>query len=94
MNRKFKVLLSLLLAPLAIEAQESRGTILGRILDPSGAVVAGVSIQAVNADTKITLRTTSNEAGNYQIPSSFPAIIASRSASKVLRTCSATASGS
>ncbi|MDP2998333.1 MAG: carboxypeptidase regulatory-like domain-containing protein [Bryobacterales bacterium] len=72
MNRNFKIWLGLLLAPLAMQAQESRGTILGRIVDPSGAVVAGVSIQAVNVDTKITLRTTSNEAGNYQIPFVVP----------------------
>ena len=72
MNRNFKIWLGLLLAPLAMQAQESRGTILGRIIDPSGAVVAGVSIQAVNVDTKITLRTTSNEAGNYQIPFVVP----------------------
>jgi len=69
---KFKLLLSLFLFSSAVWGQESRGTILGRIVDPSGAAVAGAGIEAVNVDTRVVLRTTSNEVGNYQIPFVVP----------------------
>ena len=53
-------------------AQEYRGTILGRITDPSGAVVAGASVAATQVETGVTTRSTSNETGNYQIPFLLP----------------------
>ncbi|HKE24826.1 MAG TPA: TonB-dependent receptor [Bryobacteraceae bacterium] len=53
-------------------AQEYRGTILGRITDPSGAVVAGASVAAKDLETGVVTRSTSNEAGNYQIPFLVP----------------------
>ena len=53
-------------------AQEFRGTILGRITDPSGAAIAGAAVQVENADTNAVLRTASNEAGNYQVPFLLP----------------------
>jgi hypothetical protein len=49
-------------------AQEYRGTILGRITDPSGAAVAGASVLVQNVETRVTERALSNEAGNYQVP--------------------------
>jgi hypothetical protein len=64
------------LVPLALAAtamaQESRGTISGRVTDPSGAAVPGAKIEAYNADTNVALRTTSNETGNYQLPFVVP----------------------
>ncbi|MSV29607.1 MAG: hypothetical protein EXQ52_12815 [Bryobacterales bacterium] len=57
---------ALLTAPIA--AQEFRGSILGRVSDPSGAAVAGAAVEAANADTGLVLHTISNESGNYQIP--------------------------
>jgi hypothetical protein len=66
----------LLLAPFfmaaAAMAQESRGTISGRISDPAGAVVPGAAVAAINLDTNVALQTTSNETGNYQIPFVVP----------------------
>src|SRR5450755_2610355 len=53
-------------------AQESRGTISGRITDPSGASVPGASVVAANVETNVALRTTSNETGSYQIPFVVP----------------------
>jgi hypothetical protein len=53
-------------------AQESRGTISGRISDPTGAVVPGTSLQVINVETNVVLQTTSNESGNYQIPFVVP----------------------
>jgi hypothetical protein len=53
-------------------AQEYRGTILGRVIDPSGAVVAGASVAARHVETGVITKSTSNEAGNYQIPFLLP----------------------
>jgi len=51
-----------------LSAQESRGTILGRLTDPSGLVIAGGNVQVTNAATGITLKGTSNNDGNYYFP--------------------------
>ncbi len=53
-------------------AQEFRGSILGRITDPSGAVVPGASIHVVNEDTGTKIETLSNENGNYTVPFLLP----------------------
>jgi len=64
---------ALLLAfPLLAVAQEYRGTILGRITDPTGAVVVGASIQIVNTGTGVATGTNSNDQGNYQVPFLLP----------------------
>ncbi|MGH9672935.1 MAG: carboxypeptidase regulatory-like domain-containing protein, partial [Bryobacteraceae bacterium] len=62
---------ALLLAAVAA-AQEFRGTILGRVTDPSSAPVSGAAIEAFNVDTAVTIRSTTNDAGNYQIPFLVP----------------------
>ncbi|MEK7404973.1 MAG: TonB-dependent receptor [Acidobacteriota bacterium] len=64
--------LVLLLLPAIAAAQESRGSILGRVTDPSGAAVTGASVEVQNVDTNTSLKTSSNEAGNYQIPFLLP----------------------
>jgi hypothetical protein len=46
------------LAPLA--AQETRGEILGRITDPSGAVIPGAAVRAVNTETNGQTPATTN----------------------------------
>jgi len=53
-------------------SQEFRGTIRGRILDPSGAAVAGASVEVLNTDTNVKVTAVSNEAGNYQVPFLLP----------------------
>jgi hypothetical protein len=53
-------------------AQEYRGSILGRITDPTGAVVAGASVEVQSVETKVITRAISNEAGNYQVPFLMP----------------------
>src|SRR4051794_21219216 len=58
------------LTPLA--AQDARGTILGRVTDPTGAIVAGAKVDAVNADTGVHSATTSNSAGDYILPYLLP----------------------
>ena len=58
--------------PLLAVGQEFRGTILGRILDPSGAAVVGANVEVMNVDTNTVVRSRSNETGNYQIPFLMP----------------------
>src|SRR5438067_1572112 len=53
-------------------AQEYRGTILGRITDPSGAAIAGASVEVRSVQTNAVFRASSNEAGNYQVPFLMP----------------------
>src|SRR5216117_3385505 len=57
----------LTLASLA-SAQESRGTIVGRITDQSGAVIAGAEVSATNLATNVTAASKSNEQGNFVLP--------------------------
>jgi hypothetical protein len=49
-------------------AQEFRGTISGTVLDPSGAVVPGASIEIKEAQTGTVNRTSSDKAGLYVVP--------------------------
>jgi len=55
-------------------AQESRATLLGRVTDPSGAVVAGAKVRAVNVETNTGASSVSNAEGNYEIPYLLPGV--------------------
>ncbi len=66
-----RLILGLALA-LALEAQETRGTIVGRVTDPTGAMVAGAEVRATNTATGVRLVARSNEAGNYTVPYLLP----------------------
>jgi len=68
----FRLITLIALLSLAIFAQEFRGTILGRVTDPSGAAVPSASVEAQNVSTNAVFHGTSNEAGNYQIPFLLP----------------------
>jgi len=46
---------------------QDRGTILGRVTDPSSAVIADATITVTNVDTGTKTTTNSNEAGNYVV---------------------------
>jgi len=59
-------ILAIVLLPLA--AQEFRATITGRVLDASGAVIPGVTVQAINVDTNEMNAAVSGQAGNYVVP--------------------------
>jgi hypothetical protein len=62
----FLSLLSLAASPL--KAQETRGSILGRITDPSGALVPGATITVTNEATNTKVAARSNDDGNYNVP--------------------------
>ncbi len=55
-------------------AQESRGKILGRIADSSGAVVPQASVLAVHTEMNTRTPAKTNDAGNYEMPYLIPGI--------------------
>jgi protocatechuate 3,4-dioxygenase beta subunit len=61
----FGVLFVLLAAFQPVWSQESRGTVLGRITDSSGAVVPNASVELTNLATRVVGRASTNEDGNY-----------------------------
>lgn len=58
---------TLLAASTAGLAQESRGSITGRIIDPQSAVVPGATVTVTNADTNVARSTTTNQTGYYEV---------------------------
>ena len=65
-------LLTALLLPGVCSAQESRGKILGRVLDATGAAVPGAGITGINEEMNTRTVATSNGAGNYELPFLLP----------------------
>ncbi len=51
-----------------LPAQESRGQIIGRVSDPSGAVIPGATVRAVNTGTNVATATTTSETGDFTLP--------------------------
>ena len=56
----------------ALVGQEPRGAILGRVLDPTGAVIPNASVKATNIATGVTVSTVTNAQGNYLLPYLIP----------------------
>ncbi len=46
---------------------QTTGRILGRVLDPSGAVVAGVEVHLIDEQTGVSRDTETNDAGDFQL---------------------------
>src|SRR5215813_5645497 len=66
--RKFSfALISIVLLATAVSAQTFRGTILGTVTDPNGAVVSGATVTVKNMATGLERSTTTDDAGNYTI---------------------------
>jgi hypothetical protein len=61
-------LLLLLIFSSFAPAQTTGGRILGRVLDPSGAVIAGVKVHLINEQTGVSRDTETDTAGDYQLP--------------------------
>jgi hypothetical protein len=62
------ILMFLLLVAVSVSAQTFRGTILGSVTDPSGAVVAGATVTAKNAGTGLERTTQTSGDGSYSLP--------------------------
>jgi hypothetical protein len=53
-------------------AQEARGTLLGRVSDPSEAVIAGAKVEAINVDTGVRFSSVTSSTGDYVFPLLIP----------------------
>jgi len=62
------ILVLVLLAAVSLSAQTFRGTILGTVTDPSGAVIAGAKVNVKNAGTGLERSTTTSADGSYLLP--------------------------
>jgi len=71
-GRSFLGLLALLVVVQPVSGQEFRGAILGRITDPSGAVVSGAKVTITNEETGVSVEAASNQEGNYNVPFLLP----------------------
>ncbi len=58
----------LVVSAFALYAQVGNGTITGTVTDPTGAVVAGVSVEAKNVETGVVFPAVSTNTGRYTIP--------------------------
>src|SRR5262245_58705318 len=56
----------------SLSAQETRGTILGRVTDSTGSIVPNAIVRATNAATGVAAEGKSNAAGNYTLPYLLP----------------------
>jgi hypothetical protein len=72
--RQPQFILTILLSvvPATSFAQESRGTILGRVADPSGSAIINAQIKVTNPATGVTNSATTNADGNYFVPYLVP----------------------
>jgi len=60
--------------PLLAQSQDARGNIVGRVLDPTGAVVPSTQVKGINDATGVTVSVRTNEAGNYVLPFLMPGV--------------------
>lgn len=63
-----RLLICLAFAGTLAVAQSITGTLVGSVDDPTGALIPGATVVALNLDTGIPYKTSSNEAGVYVLP--------------------------
>jgi hypothetical protein len=59
-------------AVLPLAGQEARGTLLGRVTDPTGAVIVGAKVDLTNTATGVHYTATTNGDGDYILPFLIP----------------------
>jgi hypothetical protein len=64
LSAKAAFLVAIVSLPLA--AQETRGSIAGRVTDPAGGVVVNASVAVANTETSVGLRVQTNDTGYYE----------------------------
>jgi hypothetical protein len=72
LRRSCVLLLAFLLSTLLGFAQDTRGNIVGKIADPSGAVIAGAEVLVTNIAMGTKLAAKTNDTGYYQAPFLIP----------------------
>jgi len=68
------IVLALLAGASLATAQESRGTILGRVTDPDGGALPGVSVAVTNESTGVSSRTVTQPDGAYAVRFLVPGV--------------------
>jgi hypothetical protein len=68
----FRSVVLLLLMVGAASAQETRGTIGGRVLDEQAGAMPGVTVTVTNVDTNVSTTLTTNSTGYYEAPLLLP----------------------
>ena len=53
-------------------AQETRGTLTGRVVDPSGSAMPNVSVEVVNTESNVKSLGKTNDQGDYMVPYLLP----------------------
>ena len=67
-SRIFLMAMPLFAHVVCVHAQVDRGTIVGAVTDPSGAVIPGTQIKVIKIDTNATTDLETNSAGLYTAP--------------------------
>lgn len=70
--RRLATFLLMFLASAPVWGQETRGTILGTILDGTGAVVVGVPVTVTHVETNVSRAVTTNQKGYYEVSYLMP----------------------
>ena len=63
---------SLMAASFEVQAQEARGTLLGRVNDSTDAIVASAQVTITNVDTGVRFSSVTNKTGDYIFPLLVP----------------------
>jgi len=66
------LLITAFAVPLFINAQETRSTVLGRISDPTGAVIPGAVVEVRNLDSGVRATVPTNASGDFLLPFLIP----------------------
>src|ERR1035438_3464582 len=66
-HRALLVCVVLLMAGISCFAQESRGSITGKVVDPQNAVVPGAKVTVTNVETNVSNIVTSNSTGYWEV---------------------------
>jgi protocatechuate 3,4-dioxygenase beta subunit len=72
MELRFKSLLGLSCLAVNLSWAQTAATVIGTITDPSGAAVAGATVELTDASRHETRRQTANSAGEYSITGVLP----------------------
>src|SRR5258708_30318536 len=69
---RYMILAAACLLASRLQAQETRGQIIGRVADSAGGVVVGARVKGANVDTNLVSSGVTNAAGDYVLPFLIP----------------------
>ncbi|MBL8187390.1 MAG: carboxypeptidase regulatory-like domain-containing protein [Acidobacteria bacterium] len=74
---EFSIFTLLIIALLAVTSQAqtaTTGTLIGSVTDKNGAVLSGAEVELTNTSTNLTIKTTTNDEGQYVFPAIAPGV--------------------